>query len=105
MLGAYAFAVGLGLLVGLRYKVAAAVAGSAVVLCMGTVVFLAGGWPAGWALLAAFGASMAFQSGYFIGLGLTCVTSRTGIGLRPLGARHRIQSYERGFVDTHAPTR
>jgi hypothetical protein len=98
MLAAYAFVAGLGLLVGLRYKLPAAAAGSVTAVLVGTVAFLAAGWPIGWAFLAGFGASMAFQSGYFIGLGLNCAASR--IGLWPFGARHG----EAALVDTHVPT-
>lgn len=82
MLGAYATAATLGLLLGLRYRVAAAIAASGCAVIAGTAIaILAAGWPFWSALFAGFGAACALQCGYLAGLllvhGVTRLRPRT----------------------------
>lgn len=79
MLWLYAGAVGFGLLLGLRFRVGAVIAASAV-LVMGSAILgpLLAGWSVWMVLSAAFGGAFALQCGYFAGLLLMCALSRVG---------------------------
>lgn len=82
MLGVYATAATLGLLLGLRYRVAAAIAASGCAVVAGTATAMfAAGWPFWSALFAGFGAACALQCGYLAGLllvhGVTRLRPRT----------------------------
>jgi hypothetical protein len=68
MLGAYVTAATLGVLLGLRYRAAAAVAASALVAVAGAAVAMLAGWSFWMALVAAFGAACVLQCGYLAGL-------------------------------------
>jgi hypothetical protein len=76
MLAGYVTAATLGVLLGLRYRVAAAIAASALVLAAGTAVAMLGGWPVSTALLAALGAAGVLQCGYLAGLLLGAAAAR-----------------------------
>jgi hypothetical protein len=76
MLWAYLFAATLGVIFGLRLKVPAVAASSAVIVIGGTLAAAVSGWTIGWAVLVAMGASSVFQCGYLLGLGLTCMADR-----------------------------
>ena len=76
MLWAYASASGLGLLLGLRYRAPAVIAGSVVLTLLGAPVCRLAGWSTWTAVAAAFSSVLALQCGYLAGLLLTCVASR-----------------------------
>lgn len=76
MLEEYAAAAGLGLLLGLRYRVAAVVAMSAALVVAVTAIGPFAGRSLWAALAAAFVAAFALQLGYLGGLLLMCAASR-----------------------------
>ena len=79
MLWLYVAAGGLGLLLGLCFRVPAVVAASAVLaLASATVGPLLAGWSVWTVLAAALGGVFALQCGYFAGLLLMCAWSRAG---------------------------
>jgi hypothetical protein len=77
MVEAYITAAALGLLLGLRYRAAAAVAMSALVLVAGTPVAMLAGWSFWMAVVAGFGAACVLQFGYLAGLLLGAAIART----------------------------
>ncbi len=101
MLWAYAVAGGLGLVLGLRYRVPAVLVASAAYTLASITVAPFAGWSL-WATLAVvFGGAFALQCGYLVGLGLVCVATRArhwprrirrhvvGYGATFFGARER----------------
>lgn len=103
MLGAYAVATTLGLLLGLRYKAAAMVVLSAVVVLGGTVAGPLMGRSILWAFLVAFGAAFALQCGYLLGLSVTCVAARAKYW--PRAARRYIRNYGAALTSPKARAR
>ena len=77
MLEAYVTAAALGLLLGLRYRAAAAIAMSALVLVAGAAVAMLAGWSFWMAVVAGFGAACVLQCGYLAGLLLGSAMTRT----------------------------
>jgi hypothetical protein len=89
-------AVALGLILGLRFKVHAIAIGSAAILVGGTLVGAASAWPLGWAFLLSFATMIAFQCGYFLGVGLMCVARRQ----QPLkGVHAKNESLDNALAD------
>jgi len=78
MLWWYVSAAGLGLMFGLRFRVPAVIAASAVLVVTGVAAGPLLGWSLGSALVAAFGAAFVLQCGYFAGLLLMCAFTRIG---------------------------
>jgi hypothetical protein len=92
MLGAYAVAAALGLLLGLRFKIPAVAVLSGLVVMAGTAIGPFFGWSVLGACAAAFGASFTLQCGYFLGLSLQCFASR------PKSWPRIVKRYIRGYV-------
>jgi hypothetical protein len=78
MLWLYITAGGVGLILGLRFRVPAVVAASAVLLVGAITVGLVAGWSIWTTLAAAFGGAFILQCSYFAGLLLMCAFSRIG---------------------------
>lgn len=76
MLWAYAAAGGLGLLLGLRYRVPAVVLASAAVALASVFVAPFAGWSLWATVVTAFVGVLALQCGYVAGLGLACAAAR-----------------------------
>jgi hypothetical protein len=77
MLWLYAGAAGLGLLLGLRFRVGAVIAASAVLVMASAILGpLLAEWSVWMVLSAVFGGPLALQCGYFAGLLLMCALSR-----------------------------
>jgi len=73
MLWGYGAAGGLGLLLGLRYRVSAVVAASPAVALVSIALAAFAGWSRWIALSVAIGGVFILQCGYLVGLGLTCI--------------------------------
>jgi len=100
MLWAYILAVALGATLGLRFKVHAVAVGSLAILLGGTVLGAVVGWSVGWAFLVAFGATFAFQCGYFLALSVICLARQ-----QPhKNAKEQADTFDDALTQTRVPS-
>lgn len=95
MLWAYAAAGGLGLLLGLRYRVPAVLVASAVFALGSVAIAPSTGWSPWVTLAVTFGGALTLQCGYLVGLGIMCAATQGRLWLRLL-RRHVMSSRRLG---------